>query len=47
MGIDRKLEGMLPEKHTKRGLTSVPDDDLRAAISAIRGRDETGKQWKW
>lgn len=47
MGIDRKLEGMLPDKHVKRGLTSVPDDDLRAAITALRRSKETTKRWKW
>lgn len=45
--IDKRLEAALPEKPVKRGLTSVSDDDLRAAIAAIRGKSDTQKPWKW
>jgi hypothetical protein len=47
MAIDKKLEAALPETPVKHGLTSVPDDDLRAAITALRRSKETTKRWKW
>lgn len=45
MGIDKKLEAALPEKPVKRGLTSVPDDDLRTAIRELRKQD--APKWRW
>ena len=47
MAIDRKIEGMLPEKPTKDGVTSVPDDVLRSAVAALRSGDTATKKWRW
>jgi hypothetical protein len=47
MGIDRKLEGMLPEKPAKGGVTTVADKDLRAAVAALRSGETSAKKWRW
>lgn len=46
MGLDRKLEGMLPAKPAKGGVTSVPDETLRAAVKALRKTNAPPK-WRW